>query len=833
LTLPRKHLDDWDYDDFVAAALKRIPELTDRWTDFNPSDPGITLIELLSWLAASQLFHLDQITESHRRVFLKLLGSEPGPPAPSSYITFWEEDTGEKYLPAHEPRPLDTPARTFIFETPEELYFEAVALPEAYLSVEGEPASPVADFAAVKLFSDNPQPGDSFTVKLGCRKEPAGKIGLYFDLDGLPGDKIPLGARFYPNTAVVWEYFAKKQGGKKEGEWKPLPEEDTTDETFGLIRSGVLAFGVPDVYVDPQEASPGGLTGQDVHYILIRGRLQKRDGEGEQSAFFERTPALKRLLPNPVVRDEKFSFANVSPVTPIRFSEAVPVKGDNLPETVQVPVAIGRDPSERVSIVQWREKKDAAWKDLAREDFELTDSPEPGFLTVELKRVGSGEVRVILTAAGASLLENGSKVKIPIPFRLRLCGWVVQRRKRAPEPWIDLNGVNDDCITEETEAGKTWVTVGIDESVELRLIRWVQGGPDSAPGAPRLEGGLPKKTARIPAYSGRSELRYPATGRPGFVIELTAPALPGFVVQVEESAGKWFDWQETADIRLRGKDDRSFCLSPDRRRAIFGDGAHGRVPSVEPAAPKRTADVRIIEYATTHGFAGEAGGAILYDAGRPAEALGEAVWRAREDLARPPAAVTLEDYRNFALKTPGVAVKRAEVIVAPVEGATVTGESARRVVVVVIPETGRPRPAPGPAFLRTVRAYLERYRLITTRLDVAGPDYSPIQVRVRLAAAPGYGWETVGPPVKRELTRFFGPLEGGEAGTGWPLGRSVYVPEVVAAVMAVPGVERVVEALVWRRGELPEGRTDELTLGWKTLPLLTEDDVNVEFVEGG
>ncbi len=473
--------------------------------------------------------------------------------------------------------------------------------------------------------------------------------------------------------------------------------------------------------------------------------------------------------------------------------------------------AIGRDPSERVSVVQWREKKDAAWKDLTRDDFELTDSPEPGFLTVVLKKVDSGEVRVILTAAGASLFENGSKVKIPIPFSLRLCDWVVQRRKEAPDPWIDLNGVNDDCIAEETEAGKAWVTVSIAENVELRLVRWVQ----------------------LTEASDRSELRFPATGRPGFIIELTAPALRGFAVQVEESAGKWFDWYETADIRLCGKDDRSFCLSPDRRRVIFGDGVHGRVPSVEPAASKRTADVRIIEYATTHGFAGEAGGAILYDAGRPAETLGEAVWRAREDLAKPPAAVTLEDYRNFALNTPGAAVKRAEVIVAPAEVTAVKAESARRVVVVVIPETRRPRPTPGPAFLRTVRGYLDRYRLITTRLDVTGPDYSPIQVRLRLAVAPGYGRETVGGDVKKELKRFFGPLKGGEAGTGWPLGRSVYVPEVVAAVMAVPGVERVVEALVWRRGESPEGRTDELTLGWKTLPLLTEDDVNVEFVEGG
>ena len=45
------NLDDHTYAELVDEARASIPVLYPAWTDHNPSDPGMTLVELLAWLA--------------------------------------------------------------------------------------------------------------------------------------------------------------------------------------------------------------------------------------------------------------------------------------------------------------------------------------------------------------------------------------------------------------------------------------------------------------------------------------------------------------------------------------------------------------------------------------------------------------------------------------------------------------------------------------------------------------------------------------------------------------------------------------------------------------
>ncbi len=73
MPIPLPTLDDRRYADLVDEARTLIPNLYPDWTDHNPTDPGITLIELLAWLTETVLYRLDQITEADYRSFLKLL----------------------------------------------------------------------------------------------------------------------------------------------------------------------------------------------------------------------------------------------------------------------------------------------------------------------------------------------------------------------------------------------------------------------------------------------------------------------------------------------------------------------------------------------------------------------------------------------------------------------------------------------------------------------------------------------------------------------------------------------------------------------------------------
>src|SRR6185369_12067560 len=73
-------LDDRTYAALSDRARALIPSLAPDWTDHNPSDPGIVLVELLAWLAEMVLYRIDRVPAKSYRTFLALLR---GPSAPS------------------------------------------------------------------------------------------------------------------------------------------------------------------------------------------------------------------------------------------------------------------------------------------------------------------------------------------------------------------------------------------------------------------------------------------------------------------------------------------------------------------------------------------------------------------------------------------------------------------------------------------------------------------------------------------------------------------------------------------------------------------------------
>jgi len=66
-------LDDRSYADLLDEAEALIRTYAPEWTNRNPSDPGITLLELFAWLSEMLIFRADQIPERHVVAFLRLL----------------------------------------------------------------------------------------------------------------------------------------------------------------------------------------------------------------------------------------------------------------------------------------------------------------------------------------------------------------------------------------------------------------------------------------------------------------------------------------------------------------------------------------------------------------------------------------------------------------------------------------------------------------------------------------------------------------------------------------------------------------------------------------
>ena len=78
----------------VDEALARIPIHNPDWTNFNESDPGVTLLELFAFLTESLLYRANQIPERNRRAFLSLLGVPLKPATAAQGIVTLSNDSG-------------------------------------------------------------------------------------------------------------------------------------------------------------------------------------------------------------------------------------------------------------------------------------------------------------------------------------------------------------------------------------------------------------------------------------------------------------------------------------------------------------------------------------------------------------------------------------------------------------------------------------------------------------------------------------------------------------------------------------------------------------------
>ncbi len=73
MTLPLPDLDDRRYTDLVHEIVSLVPRYAPAWTDHNPSDPGIMLIELFAWLFEAMMYRQNRVTEEAERTLLALL----------------------------------------------------------------------------------------------------------------------------------------------------------------------------------------------------------------------------------------------------------------------------------------------------------------------------------------------------------------------------------------------------------------------------------------------------------------------------------------------------------------------------------------------------------------------------------------------------------------------------------------------------------------------------------------------------------------------------------------------------------------------------------------
>jgi hypothetical protein len=95
--IPKNNLDDRTFDDIVAEAIRLIPRYCPEWTNHNPTDPGITLVELFAWMTELVIYRLNQVPEKTYLSLLELMGLSLTPPQPArAVVRFFPVDGYKK-----------------------------------------------------------------------------------------------------------------------------------------------------------------------------------------------------------------------------------------------------------------------------------------------------------------------------------------------------------------------------------------------------------------------------------------------------------------------------------------------------------------------------------------------------------------------------------------------------------------------------------------------------------------------------------------------------------------------------------------------------------------
>ena len=101
------NLDDRRYEDILAEAEALIPQYCPEWTNLGDADPGMTLVQLFSWMTELTIYRLNRVPDKTYIHFLNFIGEERQSAEPSVVpVTFALNAPGPIELPA------DTPVAT-------------------------------------------------------------------------------------------------------------------------------------------------------------------------------------------------------------------------------------------------------------------------------------------------------------------------------------------------------------------------------------------------------------------------------------------------------------------------------------------------------------------------------------------------------------------------------------------------------------------------------------------------------------------------------------------------------------------------------------------------
>jgi predicted phage baseplate assembly protein len=769
MPLPLPNLDTRRWSDLVDEGRALIPRFAPGWTDHNVHDPGITLVELLAYLTEELLYRANRIPDRHRRKFLALLGYPPEPPVPAACVLG-----------------ATVPPLSGVLLVPSGTVFTADAGASVPLPFRTSDAATLVEAQLVAVQSYD-----------GKR---------YFDRSRAVRERLPL-VLFGANPSVPGPYVAARA------------------PAFLLGFDGALPKNVP----------------VRLHFRFagaMRDERQRLIDEAADAALDCVTP------PGPCE-------PRCPPAKDVWCDDANGAAGAGSSASSKAPTALAHHSVRTV----WEYLAADGWHVLDPSKGEVLDDTRSftldGLVTFKVPGDMTAKAIGAVTTPRFYLrcrMTRGQYDAAPVLLALTMNALLVEQAQCALERFVIAAGVvPTGTITSGTRTrfALTLDTTGVIQSLDAGIA--AASAPallvlDYDPPTATAAGAIVLDAVRVANGAGLPE-QHPVLP--------DAPISHGVVTlwslePASSPASAWLLWQQWLDLDSAKPTDRRFALSPTTGELHFGDGVRGRVvpehlpilasyestsgaSAVVAAARAWTLADVALNHALLGGFFLTVAGVTFTNAfpsegGADEETIGAAASRAAAalwtherlvrhcptgacstldqleratvlDLPAPDRATTLLDFERIALEIPGTRVRRARAWAAL--DPNYSGlEASGTVTVVVVPELPLGKPVPSAGLLRAVRRWLDRRRVLCTRLVAAAPEYVTVSVEARLRAASGADAARVRTDVVAALTTFLDPLRGGPAGRGWPFGRDVYRSEVLQTVDQVRGVDHVLDLTI-------------------------------------
>ena len=775
LLLPK--LDDKPFQTILEEGRSLIPSSSPEWTDHNVHDPGITFLELFSWLAEIQRYRLDQTSVSSYERFFSLMGIAPFGPQPAEVtVAFDFESLPETVFVKANTKMWVIGNESLPFATKRDLYLTTAELTRV-ITVSGgrETVQTTAEKNEVghfEAFGRSPEIGDSLQLEFkNWFKEPQTHLAItLFEDDLPPREDFAANARGFESSAKVrWEY---RTGAES---WAPL--DVVEDGTLNFSRSGELIFRRP--------LEPAQDVAHQLRAVLGGGR-------------FEIPPRIVRIQTNTITgrqvetivnEDIEAGLSSADQVVrlkkyPLLINDAIAEGQFQIGDVLDWVVLIDRltkpeeryEPPLRETVIYIAAELRAIAGTLFDDPNLLRSEPQKNQQEYDLARA----IDTLLNQAEFYNREKFPTVRLPeelsVDTRDNRCqrGGFVRRLNRFllqsifPDLFVSdrleiQTGTPAVTVLEEVKTWHNW------QQVE----NFLKSGPadrhymlDPISGTVRFGNGL---NGRTPQVNERIRARF---YRYSQLEKGNLPANHLWALDVQLPPETEFKVRQNPPLGQR-----------DKRENLM------------PAT-----------------------------GGRDKESLEETKLRSREVFRKEKASLTARDYETLALNTPGLRIARAKVL--PNFNPTLP-RSFRlpgEITVLVLPSPppkeafpDSPPPEPSEGFLKTVQSHLESRRLVTTSIHVRGPQYVEVSVSARVFLKKRVSETQALENIKRALKEFFDPVFGSpDKGQGWPFGRSIFTSEVNQLLARVPEVDYVTgvalnnlnvgEALKLRYDQLPKAR---------------------------